>query len=173
MSENEAYLISYEYTTNKNSCKYSICIFIEFGTYIATEQLYVEIQSADYLVEISPYKDYLSIIKHSVKKILLDDWEKCIWIYDKESEMFALDLYPKIYKAENLLRQLINEVMNKEFGVRWWNDLVPLELHNKKQSRIGSYKSAAPLFANVDETLMVIDVGDLIKIITMKISEWQ
>lgn len=48
--------------------------------------------------------------------------------------MFIIDLYAKIYKIENLLRELINEVMVKQYGTKWWELLVPYDIkENTKQ----------------------------------------
>ena len=170
----------FEDDTFKCKCKYAdkteeyiFTIIFEYGTYPASKQLYVEIQSDNYIVKIEGRTSYLEVLKNALKKQLIEDWNKCLWLYDSESELFSRDLYPKIHETENLFRQFINEVMSKALGANWWNEYAPLDLKTKRKNRISAYKATAPSFQNVDEVLMVIDIGDLIKIAQLKMKRWQ
>lgn len=100
-------------------------------------------------------------------------WEKCIWLIDKQSQMFATHLYPMIYETENLYRELINQVMTKVVGADWWNTIVPKDLKDAQRSKVGTYKSVVQSLNDVDESLMSIDVSDLTKLIKLKLSEWK
>ena len=103
----------------------------------------------------------------------LKAWEKCIWLIDKQSQVFATMLYPMIYETENLYRELINQVMVKVFGADWWDTIVLKDLKDDQRSKIGTYKSIIQSLNDVDETLMSIDVSDLSKLTKLKLSEWK
>lgn len=167
LEENSFYLIDFKYGDDKFE------IIFEFGTFKTCQQLNVRIYSDSYLVENNLDElSYLHNLKISIKKFLKDKWDKFIWCYDRESENFAIRLYPEIYSTENLLRTLINEVMTKEYGFEWWEQFVPIKLKDKHIQRMKSYKSIVPSFRDVDETLMSIDVGDLLKILKLEIKHW-
>lgn len=142
----------------------------EFGTFSSSRQLEITISSDDYKAELDD--NYLEQLKLAIKTAIKSDWEKIVWLMDIDSEMLSIELYPSIYRAENLARQLINEIMTKEYGIGWWDVYVPIQIQNKHRSRIKGYKSAVKNFANVDERLMSIDVGDLISIFTLKDQKW-
>lgn len=145
-------------------------IIFEYGTFNSTSQLQIKITSSDYQLNIDD--NYLEQLKLAVKNLLKSDWEKIIWLMDKDSEQLSIELYPSVYRVENLARQLISEIMTKEYGIGWWDAYVPLHIRNKHKSRLRGYKSIAPGFANVDERLMSIDIGDLNSIITLKQKKW-
>ncbi|MCT9925408.1 hypothetical protein N7272_14725, partial [Enterococcus faecalis] len=90
------------------------------------------------------------------KDILYKDWEKVIWLMDKDSEILSTKLYPEIYITENLTRQFINELMIKKYGVDWWDKFVPQKITKKQKNRLTGYKSIVSKFKNVDEKLMSI-----------------
>lgn len=100
-------------------------------------------------------------------------WKKCIWLIDKQSQVFATKLYPMIYETENLYRELINQVMVRVVGADWWDVVVPRDLKDHQRSKIGTYKSIVKSLNDVDETLMSIDVSDLSKLTKLKLSEWK
>lgn len=142
----------------------------EYGTYNSCSQLQIKILSADY--ELNVADNYLEQLKFAIKLLVKPNWEKIIWLMDKDSEQLSIALYPRIYRVENLARQLISEIMTKEYGFEWWDTYVPLTIKNKHMGRLGGYKSITPGFANVDERLMSIDIGDLNSIITLKEKKW-
>lgn len=157
------------YTTTNNHNTHWRLEF-EFGTFTSSNQLQVKIFSEYYDIKIED--NYLEQLKHTIKNIVKSDWEKIVWLMDKDSEMLSISLYPSIYRVENLARQLINEIMTKEYGIEWWELYVPVQIRNKHLARMGGYKAIAPSFANVDERLMSIDIGDLIKIFTLTQNKW-
>ena len=136
-----------------------------FGTYNDAKQLEITIQSDTYNVELM--NDFLEKLKLGIKKSIVKDWEDIIWLIDKDSECLSFDLYAKIYKIENLLRELINEVMVKQYGTKWWELLVPYDIKEKHKARLKEYKTKIRSFNNVDDRLLAIDIDDLGRILTL------
>ncbi|MGB6408439.1 MAG: hypothetical protein WBF39_13260, partial [Planococcus donghaensis] len=81
-------------------------------------------------------------------------------------------LYLDIHKLENNLRQFINIVMIRHFGVNWWITYAPKKIKDKYQARYGAYKRVAKLYANVSDKLLSIDTDDLMSIMTHKIEKF-
>lgn len=178
VSQEDCYVYEVRHKENEKNAFFTIMFCFE--TYALSERLSIEISSDQYNVEVIDQKSYLERLKEMLSKRLLADWEKCIWLYDRESEAFATELYPMIHRTENKMRHFINEVMIIIKGVDWWEKLVPKNIKNKlKKSKsqditdnckdkIATYKSLAPAFKHVDEKMLLIDVGDLLSIITLK-----
>ncbi|MGM0338913.1 hypothetical protein [Enterococcus sp. AZ007] len=145
-------------------------INFQFGTFGTTEQLQVNIISDNYKLDHN--NSLLEDLKIELKNILSSNWEKIVWLQDKDSELLSAKLYPLIYKTENMTRQFINEVMIKSFGINWWDSFVPLTIRNKHKRRFLSYKDITKNFKNIDEKLMLIDTGDLSKIFFLKPKKW-
>lgn len=103
---------------------------------------------------------------------MLKTGKKIIWLIDRDSECLSVELYPRIYKTENLMRELINEVMTKQYGISWWDSFVSANIKEKHSKRLAEYKSKVPAFNNVDERLMSIDIDDLSDLITLKRYKW-
>lgn len=141
-----------------------------FGTYNDAKQLEITIQSDTYNVELM--NDFLEKLKLGIKKSIVKDWEDIIWLIDKDSECLSFDLYAKIYKIENLLRELINEVMVKQYGTKWWELLVPYDIKEKHKARLKEYKTKIRSFNNVDDRLLAIDIDDLGRILTLIRYKW-
>ena len=159
-----------EYIYIKGEEKTHWQLIFEFGTFTSSSQLQIKINSNDYDVKVAD--NYLEQLKLSIKNIVKSDWERTIWLMDKDSEILSITLYPSVYRVENMTRQLISEIMTKEYGIGWWDAYVPIQIRNKHKVRLSGYKSIAPGFANVDERLMSIDIGDLNSILTLKEKKW-
>lgn len=142
-----------------------------WGTYNSGLQLSVSIFSNGF--ELNPRNDYIEKLKIKIKDIVIRDWGKIEWLVDKDSECLAVDLYPEIFSTENLIRQMISEIMMKIYGTSWWDKFVSYDIQNKYKSRVRGYKRIAPGFANIDDHLLSIDIGDLIKILSHKFIKWQ
>ena len=166
--EDTFYVANFIYSKDDKENHWQIAF--EYGTYNSCSQLQIKIFSADY--ELNVADNYLEQLKFAIKLLVKPNWEKIIWLMDKDSEQLSIALYPRIYRVENLARQLISEIMTKEYGFEWWDTYVPLTIKNKHMGRLGGYKSITPGFANVDERLMSIDIGDLNSIITLKEKKW-
>ena len=145
-------------------------IIFQYGTYNASRQLEVTIYSDTYIVDKN--NNYLEKLKLTIKKVIVRNWKNIIWLIDKDSECLSVELYPRIYKTENLLRELINEVMIKQYGTSWWESFAPADIKEKHGKRLKEYKLKVPAFNNVDERLMSIDIDDLVKLITLKRYKW-
>lgn len=158
------------FTSEENRTTHNWEVQFEFGTYKKSMQLEISISSDDYIIAIDNI--YLEKLKVAIKKIIFDDWERIIWSIDKDSEAISIDLYPLIYKTENLMRQVINEFMIKQFGPSWWDTYAIFQLQNKAKGRLGDYKSKVPSFSNVDERLMSIDIDDLGDLICLQHKKW-
>lgn len=166
--ENNIFAIDFIYSKDGHDTHWKLVF--EFGTFNLSNQLQITIYSNDYKIEIG--NNYLEQLKLSIKNVIKSDWEKIVWLTDKDSEMLSIELYPSIYRVENLTRQLINEVMIKEYGIEWWDIYVPAHIRDKHRSRLRGYKSIVSGFANVDERLMSIDIGDLISIFMLQEKKW-
>ena len=139
-------------------------------TYKAGLQFSIYIFSDSY--KPSPDKEYLESLKFAIKRIIKDDWEKIEWMADQDSECLATDLYPELFRTENLIRRMISEFMTKYYGASWWDAFVPIDIKKKYASRMSGYKGTAPGYANIDDHLLSIDIGDLNTIIGYKHLKW-
>ena len=160
------YLIEYDY----GDCEWRIGVL--FGTYEHSYQIEVGLESDNY--EINIEDDYLEKLKISVKDYIKNRFscKKIYWLFDSESENFASKLYPKIFKVENLIREIIVTVLSKKFGTYWW-ELMDEKIKAKYKNRIGKYKEMVEHFKDIDGNLLSIDTGDLIKILEMQIKIWE
>ena len=146
-------------------------VSFEFRTYNMTKQLDVQISSDNYLV--GRTKTYLERLKLEIKRSIVKDWKDIIWLVDKDSECLSIELYPRLYKTENLFRELINRVMNIQYGTAWWDLIVPYGIKDKHRARLREYRAKVSSFNNVDDKLMSIDIDDLAKIITTIRYKWK
>lgn len=158
------------YVIDFHSKEYIWEIGIKFNTYGKSYELEVLIQSENYSLNFE--KDDLERLKVIVKNFIKAKHKNIFWLYDAESEFLATDLYPRIFKVENLARKFITMVMNRKFGIHWWK-LVPLKIQEKHKSRFVGYKGIIDNFKDVDERLMSIDTGDLHDILTNKVMKWE
>lgn len=166
--EGNSYFVHFNSKSMEKSDNWKICF--HFGTYNKSKQLEVTIESDTYIVV--PQNSFLEKLKLRIKNCIVKDWNDIIWLIDRDSECLSLDLYAKIYKAENLLRELINEVMVKQYGTMWWDFLVPYDMKEKHKARLKEYKTKIPSFNNVDDRLMAIDIDDLGRILTLVRYKW-
>ena len=145
-------------------------IYFVYGTYNNSKQLEISIYSDTYIPKVD--ETYLEKLKLRIKKCISRDWDKIIWLVDKDSECLSIYLYPKIYKVENLMREVINEVMTKQYGTSWWDTFAPANIKKKHSDRLREYKSKVPSFRDVDERLMSIDIDDLGALVEFKRYKW-
>ncbi len=111
-------------------------------------------------------------LKFYIKNSLRKDWEECIWLNDEQSSNYAKELYADIHELENQLRQFINIVMIRTFGVNWWDKYTTRKIQDKYKARVSSYKRVAQSYANVSDRLLSIDTDDLLDIMTHKIKKF-
>lgn len=55
-------------------------------------------------LHITGYDFFIERLKLSIKKVMIQDWEKCIWISDSQSLQLSKEVYSDIYIAENEFR---------------------------------------------------------------------
>lgn len=142
----------------------------KLGTYSCSTQFTVEVRSSDYVP--TPNDKYLEQLKLTLKKKIIKQWDKVVWLVDEDAAILSMALYPQVYVVENLARQLINELMTKEYGTKWWDSFVPIEIKNKHSARFFAYKKSVPDFNNIDERLLSIDITDLLCIFTYEKKKW-
>ena len=99
--------------------------FFEFQTF-KTLELSVSLASENYSLENFKMNLKRTLINRTRKNDY--DWNKCIWIYDSESENYSKRLYQEIHTMENLLREFIYDVLNKNLGSTWFEDISPYEV---------------------------------------------
>ena len=153
VTSSDVFTIQYNWETYKTGLQFSVHIF-----------------SDSY--KPSPDKKYIENMKFAIKDLVKRDWGKIEWMVDLDSECLATDLYPEIFRTENLIRRMISELMTKYYGSSWWDDFVPADIKKKYKSRMSGYKRTVPGFANIDDYLLSIDIGDLNKIIVHKYVKW-
>lgn len=130
----------------------------------------ISICSDNYLPAISD--QYLETLKYSIKEQIKDDWTQIVWLTDLDAEILSEDLYPRLFKTENQVRRLINEIMFKSCGVNWWDTYVPIKIKDKYNGRTEGYKDLVSIFNDIDDKLMSIDTGDLKEIVIAKKMKW-
>lgn len=138
-------------------------------TYNGTKQLNVIIQPQKDM----HFDDHLHDLKIMLKEVLKRDWEQILWLTDEQSSRFAEELYGRIYRVENELRNFINMVMVKKLGASWWDKYPPEEVRNKHKARQVAYKRLAISFQNVNDHLMAIDTDDLLTLMTNVLHKWE
>lgn len=168
----DVYVLRYVFEDKNSATNKSSVIDISFtwGTYQSCLQLSIAILSENY--SLSPSEEYIEKLKIKIKNIINRDWRKIEWLFDKDSECLAVDLYPDIFRTENLIRQMISELLSKYFGASWWDNFIGCDIKEKYSSRQLGYKRIAPSFANIDDNLLSIDLGDLLKIIDLVHLKW-
>lgn len=145
-------------------------IVFEFETYKKTKLLSVEIIADEIEPEVEDV--YFESIKFFIKDAIRRDWEKIVWIYDDDASVLSNDLYNRFFLTENLIRCFINEFMIKTFGPEWWEQITDQSIKDKYKARYKGYKTIVPGFCNVDDHLFSIDVGDLLKLLTLQKMKW-
>jgi hypothetical protein len=81
---------------------------------------------------------------------------------DDVSDEIANELYPLIYKVENLLRGYIVKFMTTRIGSRWWEVTATNELLKKAQQRKNNEREFSK---HIDNKVYLIDFGELGEII--------
>lgn len=164
----EEYPTSFFCEIKKDSIK--LKLVFEFETYKGVKQLVISIVAEEYKLEL--VDAYPENLKMFIKSYIVRDWEKIVWLYDDDALILSKDLYSRFYVTENSIRRFIHEFMFKTLGLEWWDIVSDQSIKDKYKARFKGYKTVVPGFSNVDEHLLSIDVGDLLKIFTMKRKSW-
>jgi hypothetical protein len=83
-------------------------------------------------------------------------------LVDEISQQIAYEIYPLIYRGENLLRAYIVKFMTTRLGSQWWENTATSDLKQKVQQRKNNEKDFAEY---IDNKVYLIDFGDLGKLI--------
>ncbi|MGM0897051.1 MAG: hypothetical protein ACQEV0_04075 [Bacillota bacterium] len=143
-------------------------IELELATFNSSKHLFVSVEPQRIGTDFD--KDLYNI-KFKLKNLLRKDWKECVWLLDEQSSQYANELYLEIHKLENDLRQFINILMIRHFGIDWWN-VTPKKIKDKYNGRYSAYKRVAKLYANVSDKLLSIDTDDLILIMTHQVKKF-
>lgn len=147
-----------------SSCR----LFMAIVTYSGVKQLTVKIDIQDP----ENFNELAYKLKELVKDNIIKDWDQCVWLEDSQSALYAQQLYPKIYKVENRLREFINIVMVKVAGITWWENHVSHKLNETYGSRHSHLRITAPLYRNIDAKLLSINTDQLTEIMKFKQKKW-
>jgi len=81
---------------------------------------------------------------------------------DQVSEEIAHELYPLIYRVENILRAYIVKFMTTRVGPKWWEITATSDLNQKVKNRKNNEKEFSQ---HIENNAYLIDFGDLGKLI--------
>ena len=73
-------------------------IIFEFETYRGVKQLVIDIASNGYMIDVD--NSYLENLKLMIKKSIIKDWDKIVWLYDDDAYILSKDLYSRFYVTE-------------------------------------------------------------------------
>ncbi|EJR80199.1 hypothetical protein [Bacillus cereus] len=138
-------------------------------TYKGIQHLFIKIEPQK--IHANDFDYNLHELKLHIKNQLRKDWAECVWLEDEQSTSISEELYGKIYRVENKLRQFINMKMIRRKGVDWWENYSPSYLKEKYKKRQNDYKMAAESFKNVNDILLSIDTDDLLKIMRYQVKK--
>lgn len=167
--EDNVFLLQFNSEDNGKADIWSV--YFQYGTFNDSKQLEITIYSDTYSPNVD--NEYLEKLKLKLKKTIRRDWDKIIWLVDKDSECLSIALYPQIYQIENLMREVLNEVMNKQYGTTWWDTFAPTKMKETHSKRMKEFKAKVPSFNDVDEKLICIDISDLSELMTLKRYCWK
>jgi hypothetical protein len=77
---------------------------------------------------------------------------------DEVSEQIAVELYPHLYRIENLLRQFLIKFMTTRIGPEWWDRTASPEMSEKVKLR---KKNERVFGKHVENSVFLIDFGEL------------
>ncbi|SHJ81791.1 hypothetical protein SAMN02745751_03448 [Dethiosulfatibacter aminovorans DSM 17477] len=149
------------------SCDNTVSVIFTLDSLNDSHYMEVELES-------NPNANYdlvLEKLKLEIKKNMLKDWVNCIWIRDEQSEDLAAQLYRKMHIVENLFRELINKVLNRELGTDWLAMEEFQKINNEYKARTVDFKRSVKSFSNIDDSLISINTDSLVKIMKTVIYE--
>ncbi len=154
------------------SSKYKFQIEFQVATYKNTNLLYVTIYSDDYDFSITNESNCLETLKLTLRR-KLKKWKRKYCLEDKQSEFYAVNLYPQIYEMENYVRRYINDVFVKIFGANWWEEAIASNLRKNRKERIKDTRDYSGDFSDIDPYLYSLEVNDLLSIAQTKRYKWK
>ena len=91
----------------------------------------------------------LEMLKYTLKSRLLEDWNKCTWLQDDQSERMSAEVYPHIAKVENELRAFASKVLIHELGIDWLQRSGLETVSDSVPSREKDFKQTVRNFADI------------------------
>lgn len=154
----------YEFEIIKEQTKYTV--IFQQDTYDSIIQLTVQIgyRSLEDKEQIeNQYDIFLEKLKFCIKKHIVNDWKKCVWIRDAQSLSLSKEVYSEIYMAENELRAFISRVMIDKYGVEWYDKPEFYKMSASIEKNANIMKRNVPSFGDIDINLYTITLEDLMK----------
>ncbi|HEY9848744.1 MAG TPA: hypothetical protein V6D28_04765 [Leptolyngbyaceae cyanobacterium] len=111
--------------------------------------------------------DCLKLIRELIVKFINHQrFDKLYILEDQVSARIAQELYPLIYRVENILRAYIVKFMTTRLGTKWWEDTATKDLTQKVQNRNKDNKNEEESVEKyTDNNAYEIDFPDLGKLI--------
>lgn len=169
----EKYIFSFSCNEKRNDeiVLYNFSLEFQCETYEDNQLMYVTISSNDYTFSVDSDSNCLEILKHQLRGNI-KDWTHRYCLLDKQSEFYAVQLYPKIYEVENFARYYINDVFVKVFGANWWNEAIAQSLKDNRKERIKDTRNYAGAYKDIQPYLLSLELNDLINVANTKRVKW-
>lgn len=94
---------------------------------------------------------------------------KCFWLEDTQSATLSSNLYPRIHVIENKLRTLILNVLIRNKGKNWDEDIKDSIIAHKNKP----YKSEDDRFKHIDSLMLSLDMRDLAKVLKHEVKDFK
>lgn len=120
------------------------------------------------LEQIEPREEYdmlLEQFKIAIKDRLISDWNRCIWITDKQSEALSTMLYPKVFETENEMRALVNKVLIHYIGIDWIKKIGMEKYDLSCKKLIEDFRRISPQYEGVDDTFFSMTLEKMMEIV--------
>lgn len=115
--------------------------------------------SRTYLVSLSGEYERIESLRILLTEFMKDEkFEYRYIIRDEVSEYIACQLYPYLYRIENLLRGYLIKFMTTRIGPTWWQLTAPIEMSDKAKTR---KKNEIVFGKYVDNSAFLIDFDEL------------
>ncbi|MEG4084764.1 Swt1 family HEPN domain-containing protein [Microcoleus sp. POL10_C6] len=119
--------------------------------------------SQAFLVTVTGNSDWLEPKRKLIVEFLQQQKFNHLYVLiDQVSEQIACEIYPLIYKVENLLRAYIVKFMTTRMSPKWWDDTATNDLKQKVKDRKNNEKEFAEY---IDNKIYLIDFSDVGKLI--------
>lgn len=89
-------------------------------------------------------------------------FKKCLWLKDEQSCLISAELSKKIYRLENKLRSVIEEIFCTKIGYNWANDHAKVYTTGRD---VGDYKQKVKYFKDIDMMMNNLLTNEVIELI--------
>lgn len=104
-------------------------------------------------------------VKIHIKDILKKYFKEVFILLDTQNELLCSELYLKMHKIENKLRNAVNIYMLGEFGVGWFKKNIKPIFRDKSNKYSNWYNKKYNDFNNVQSALFNLQTNDLIEML--------